>query len=184
MRLAVGLYAALAVAFAVVGAPALAASPAPSAIPSVAASAAPSAAPSAGASVAPSAAPSSEALFASPEPLAPGAGGADVPILPYLIQLLVVTGVVAGLGYVTLQYVQKKMPGLVVGSVTGKQIRLVEKLTVDPKRMVFMVNVGDRYWLMAATETSVTTVAELTKDDLGGQFARLLEQEKHRGENP
>lgn len=179
MRLAVGVAVAGALALALFGAPALAASTAPVATPTVAASAGPSAAPSAG----PSAAPSEAGLFASPEPIAPGTG-ADVPILPYLIQLLVVTGVVAGLGYLSLQYVQKKMPGLVVGSVTGKQIRLVEKLTVDPKRMVFMVNVGDRYWLMAATETSVTTVAELTKDDLGGQFARLLEQEKHRGENP
>lgn len=183
MRLAVGVAVAGALALALLGAPALAASTAPVATPTVAASAAPSTTPSAGTSAAPSASPSEAGLFASPEPIAPGTG-ADVPILPYLIQLLVVTGVVAGLGYLSLQYVQKKMPGLVVGSVTGKQIRLVEKLTVDPKRMVFMVNVGDRYWLMAATETSVTTVAELTKDDLGGQFARLLEQEKHRGENP
>ncbi|MNT49504.1 Flagellar biosynthesis protein, FliO [compost metagenome] len=91
---------------------------------------------------------------------------------------------VGALGYFSLQYIQKKMPGLVVGNVTGKQIRLVEKLTIDPKRMVFMINVGDRYWLLAATEDSVTPIAELSKDDLGGQFARLLEQEKQRGETP
>lgn len=135
----------------------------------------------------PSASPSPWLASPSPEatPFTPGAGGGpDVPIVPYLIQLLVVTGVVAGLGYLTLQYVQKKMPGLAIGTVTGKQIRLVEKLTVDPKRMVFMVNVGERYWLCAATESHVTTIAELTKDDLGGQFARLLEQEKHHGETP
>jgi flagellar biogenesis protein FliO len=107
-----------------------------------------------------------------------------VPIVPYLIQLIVVTGVVGGLGYLTLQYVQKKMPGLAMGQATGKQIRLVEKLVVDPRRMVFMVNVGDRYWLCAATETHVTTIAELNKEDLGGQFAHLLEQEKSRGETP
>ena len=94
------------------------------------------------------------------------------------------TGVVGGLGYVGIQYIQKKMPGLAIGQATGKQIRLVEKLTIDPKRMVFMVNVGDRYWLMAGTDTQVTTIAELDKNDLGGQFATLLEQEKARGESP
>lgn len=158
-----------------------------SAAPAMAASVAPaSPSPSVAVSPVPSASPSNWLASPSPEasPFTSGGGGPEVPIVPYLIQLLVVTGVVAGLGYMTLQYVQKKMPGLAIGSVTGKQIRLVEKLTVDPKRMVFMVNVGERYWLCAATESHVTTIAELTKDDLGGQFARLLEQEKHHGETP
>ena len=178
MRLAVGLAGALGILLATSVAPAMATSPAPAAPSPVAATAAPTAAPTAE---------SAPGFLASPTPEAspflPGSG-ADVPILPYLLQLLVVTAVVGALGYVSLQYIQKKMPGLVVGNVTGKQIRLVEKLTIDPKRMVFMVNVGDRYWLLAATEDSVTPIAELSKDDLGGQFARLLEQEKQRGETP
>ena len=137
-------------------------------------------------SVAPSASPSALG-FLSPEPSATpfvAGSGQDVPILPYLFQLVLVTAVVGGLGYVTLQYIQKKMPGLAIGQATGKQIRLVEKLTTDSKRMVFMVNVGDRYWLLASTDTHVTTIAELEKNDLGGQFAHLLEQERTRGENP
>jgi flagellar biogenesis protein FliO len=181
MKLATGLLGALGIVLAVSVGPAWAVSAPPaSPVPSVA----PSVAPSAAASVAPSASPTASWL-ASPAPEAtpftPG-GGMDVPIIPYLIQLLVVTGVVGALGYFSLQYVQKKMPGLALGQATGKQIRLVEKLVIDPKRMVFMVNVGDRYWLCAATEDSVTTIAELTKNDLGGQFAQLLEQEKQRGE--
>ncbi|MFN3429955.1 MAG: flagellar biosynthetic protein FliO [Candidatus Sericytochromatia bacterium] len=150
-------------------------SPAPSPVASVLASP----------SVAPSASPTGSWL-ASPSPEADPfkpSGGMDVPILPYLLQLLVVTAVVGGLGYVSLKWAQKKMPGLAIGGAAmGKQIRVVERLTVDAKRMVFMVNVGDRYWLLAATDTTVTPIAELSKDDLGGQFAQMLEQEKHRGE--
>jgi flagellar biogenesis protein FliO len=162
-----------AIALALVAGPALAVeigSPSPAPTPSAVGSRAPRAAPT----VAPA---------PSATPFTAGQGN-DVQILPYLLQLLVVTGIVGGIGYVTLQYIQKKMPGLAIGQATGKQLRLVEKLTIDPKRMVFMVNVGNRYWLMASTDTHVTTVAELSKDDLGGQFAQLLEQEKSRGESP
>lgn len=113
------------------------------------------------------------------ETLAVGVGG-DVPILPYLVQLLVVTAVVGGLGYLSLKVVQDRVPGLKLAS--GKQIHVVDRVALDPKRMMFVVNVGGRYWLLAATEMQVTTIAELSKDDLGGQFAQLLEQEKHRGE--
>lgn len=182
MRLLTGTLGALGLVLVASVAPALAAAtPAPSPLASIAASPAASVAPSPLVSATPSgswlASPSPEA-----DPFKPG-GGMDVPILPYLLQLLVVTAVVGGLGYLSLKWAQKKMPGLAIGGgAMGKQIRVVERLTVDAKRMVFMVNVGDRYWLLAATDTTVTPIAELTKDDLGGQFAQMLEQEKHRGE--
>jgi flagellar biogenesis protein FliO len=178
MRRLTGTLGALGLVLAASVAPALAAaSPVPSPVASVVASPAASPAPSATPTGSWLASPSPEA-----EPYKPG-GGMDVPILPYLLQLLVVTAVVGGLGYVSLKWAQKKMPGLAIGGgAMGKQIRVVERLTVDPKRMVFMVNVGDRYWLLAATDTTVTPIAELSKDDLGGQFAQMLEQEKHRGE--
>jgi flagellar biosynthetic protein FliO len=116
----------------------------------------------------------------APEETMPVGTGTDVPILPYLLQLLVVTAVVGGLGYYSLRFVQNKVPGLKIPH--GKQIHVIDRVALDPKRMMFVVNVGGRYWLLAATEDNVTTVAELSKDDLGGEFAQLLEQEKHRGE--
>ena len=175
MRHLVGLLAAAGLTFGLTLAPALANSPPPASI-----------APSAAASALPSAEPTPSWLATSApieEPLPLGKPG-EMPILPYLLQLLVVTAVVAALGFFSLRYVRDKVPGLAMGPGMGKQIRVVEKLVIDAKRMVFMVNVGDRYWLMAATESQVTPIAELSKDDLGGQFARLLEQEKQRGESP
>lgn len=124
--------------------------------------------------------------FASPalaqETLEVGRGANDIPILPYLLQLLAVTGMVAALAFFSVKFLKDKAPGLGLGLNTGKQVKVVDKVVVDPKRMVFVVNVGDRYWLLAATESHVTPVAELTKQDLGGDFAQLLEQEKVRGE--
>lgn len=155
---------------------ALAASPAPSAVLSPAASAAVSASPSPTVSATP------WLITETPAPAEtmPIGTGGDVPILPYLIQLIVVTAVVGALGYMSLKLVKDKVPGLNLAS--GKQIHVVDRVALDPKRMMFVVNVGGRYWLLAATEMQVTTIAELSKDDLGGQFAQLLEQEKHRGE--
>lgn len=124
--------------------------------------------------------------FASPafaqETLEVGRAANDIPILPYLLQLLAVTGVVAALAFFSVKFLRDKAPGLGLGLNAGKQVKVVDKVVVDPKRMVFVVNVGDRYWLLAATESHVTPVAELTKQDLGGDFAQLLEQEKVRGE--
>lgn len=111
-----------------------------------------------------------------------GRGANDIPIMPYLLQLLAVTGVVAALAFFSVKFLKDKAPGLGLGLNAGKQVKVVDKVVVDPKRMVFVVNVGNRYWLLAATENHVTPVAELSKQDLGGDFAQLLEQEKVRGE--
>jgi flagellar biogenesis protein FliO len=105
-----------------------------------------------------------------------------MPVLPYLIQLIVVTGIVGVAGYFSLKLIRDKVPGLGLGLGASKQIRIVDKVAVDPKRLVFLVGVGERFFLVAATENSANPIAELSKADLGGDFAQLVEQEKHRGE--
>jgi hypothetical protein len=46
-----------------------------------------------------------------------------------------------------------------------------------------LVGVGDRHWLLAATDTHITPVAEISKDDLAS-FSKLVEQEQARRETP
>ena len=155
--------------------PALAAA---SAVPSAAPSVRPSAAaPAAGAWV----------YSASPAPLATpfqSGGGPDLQIGSYLFQLLVVTAVVCGLGYFGLKLLARQGPKLGILAPANRQLKLVERLALDPKHSVFVVSVGKRHWLLAATETHVTPVAELAPEDLAGDFARLVEQENPRGETP
>ena len=151
------------------------------------AQAAPAASPVASAT--PSVEPSS--WLASPVPSAlPIASGPDLNVLPYLLQLVLVTAVVGALGYFALKLLRDRMPALGLGLNASRQIRIVDKVMVDPKRVVFLVGVGDRLWLCASTDERVTPLAELTQADLEGgkggsaAFADLLENERRTGEAP
>ena len=117
----------------------------------------------------------------TPQPLAVGSA-LNQDYWPYLVQLAVVTAAVAALGYFSLKFLKAKAPQLGLGLGVGKHMRVVDRLSLDPRRMMFLVAVGDRYWLLAATETQVSPIAELTGADLAtGPFAKALEQEKARG---
>lgn len=123
-------------------------------------------------------------------PFPPGLemGGPDLPIWPYLIQLAVVTAVVAGLGYLSVRYLRDKVPGIglpLLGG--GRHVKILDRVTLDAARTAFVVNVGKRYWLLAATETHVTTVAELDRADVEAaqpDFAQLVENERTPREGP
>ncbi len=115
-------------------------------------------------------------------------GGPDLPIWPYLLQLLVVTAVVAGLGYLSLKYLRDKVPGIGLPLLGGGRIvKMVDRVALDATRTAFIVNVGKRYWLLAATESQVTTVAELDRADVEAtkaDFAQLVENERTPREGP
>ena len=126
----------------------------------------------------------------SPFPAGIGlSGGPDLPIWPYLIQLAVVTAVVAGLGYVSVRFLRDKVPGIglpLLGG--GRTVKVVDRVALDALRTAFVVNVGKRYWLLAATEAQVTTIAELDPADVesppGPDFAQLVEKERQPREGP
>lgn len=129
--------------------------------------------------------------LASPLPSSlPIATGPDLNVWPYFIQLVLVTAVVGALGYFALKLLRDRVPSLGLGLNASRQIRVVDKVVVDPKRLVFLVGVGDRYWLLASTDERITTLAELTKADLEGgkggtaAFADLVENERRTGEAP
>lgn len=115
-------------------------------------------------------------------------GGPDLPIWPYLLQLAVVTAVVAGLGYLSLRYLRDKVPGLglpLLGG--GRVVKLVDRVALDATRTAFVVSVGKRYWLLAATDSQVTTVAELDRAEVeagGPDFAQIVENERKPREGP
>lgn len=127
-------------------------------------------------------------LTVSPEPtdnpLKTG-GGPDLPIGPYLLQLVVVTAIVAGAGYGVLRFVKAKGPALGLGVATrhGKTLQLVDRLALDAQRTAFVVQAGSRYFLLAATGDQIASVAELQASDVANEFGRIVEQERHRGES-
>lgn len=97
----------------------------------------------------------------------------------YLFQFLLVTVALSAMLFVALRFARDRLPGLGLALHGGRSLRLVERLTLDPQRAAFIVAVGRRHWLLAASGEHITPVAELTPEDLEGDFAALVEKEKH-----
>lgn len=126
-------------------------------------------------------------LFPSPTPTPVGFGSPpELVVWPYLLQLVVFTAVLAAVALYGLRYLRDKFPGLNLGigvaSATG--LRVVDRVTVDAKRSVFVVALGKRAWLLAATDHQVTPIAEIDPAELGNQFASLVEKESQRRDAP
>ncbi|MEB3328562.1 MAG: flagellar biosynthetic protein FliO [Candidatus Sericytochromatia bacterium] len=115
----------------------------------------------------------SEELPPEVHPVAP-----ELPIGAFLVQFLLVTLLMGAVAYAALRVVRDRFPGL--GRALhrgGRSLRLVDRVALDAQRAAFIVAVGSRHWLLAASGDHVTTVAELSADDLGVSFATLVAQE-------
>jgi flagellar biogenesis protein FliO len=122
-------------------------------------------------------------ILASPPPFG---APPEIAVWPYLLQLGIFTALLAAAAFFGLRYLRDKIPGLSVGlgltSQTG--LKIVDRVAVDARRTVFVVAMGKRSWLLAATDHSVTTVAELDPEDLGSAFDALVDKETQRREPP
>lgn len=142
------------------------------------------------ASTSPSLAPSTEpgaALFASPSPMPMGAPPPELVVWPYLLQLTVFTAVLGAVALYGLRYLKGRFPQLQIGLglTSSLGLQVVDRVNVDAKRSVFVVKLGGRAWLLAATDQHVTTVAELDPEDMtGGPFDGLVEKENKRHGTP
>lgn len=114
----------------------------------------------------------------SPGPLV-GVGGGVLDVGPYLVQLVLVTALVLGLAYALLRVAQRRFPGLLAAlpgapSASGKRISVVERHVVDAKRQLLIVGVGDRRWLLGATDVMLSAIAELDPEDHPSAFAGIV----------
>lgn len=114
------------------------------------------------------------ALSATADALPSLAPAPAVSIGPYLLQLVVVTLLMVGLGYLSVRLTKGgRMPGLGFGT---KGIRVLDRLALDAKRQLLVVNVGKRNWLVGMGEGSFSTLAELDEADLTPDFAQMVEE--------
>jgi flagellar biogenesis protein FliO len=125
--------------------------------------------------------PSTGPLFATPPPAFQPPP--EISVWPYLVQLAIFTLILGGGAYFVLRLLRDKMPGLLpsLGLSSASGLKIVDRVQVDTKRMVFVVALGKRSWLVAATDHAVTTVAELDPEDLGSAFEAIVEKETNRG---
>lgn len=79
----------------------------------------------------------------------------------YLLQTLLALGAVCALAYVVLRWGAKRLYG--VGR-PGQQMRLVERLPLDPRRSLYLVEVSGRQLLVGSSENGVTLLTEVSRD--------------------
>lgn len=120
-----------------------------------------------------------------------GAGVGDEATLA--LRLLVSFGIVIGLIYLSL-YALRRFTNLSSGR-AGRVLRTVESLRLAPRQAVHLIQVGDRTFLIGATDGGLQTLAEVELDHTGAAqttppptqpvsaetlFARLLGGEVNR----
>lgn len=90
----------------------------------------------------------------------------------YLLNLVLVTVLMLALGWVSLRLTRNgRMPGLGLGP---SHIKVVDRVMLDPKRALMVVNLGKRHWLVGMTEGSFSAIAEVSEADLAGDFESLV----------
>jgi len=91
-----------------------------------------------------------------PAPLPGGYGAA-------LLQTLIALGGVCLLAWVILKWGSKRG----FGKVGGQRVKVLERVPLDPRRSLYLVQVGDKVLLLGAGEqASPTVLAELDPDEL------------------
>jgi flagellar biogenesis protein FliO len=106
----------------------------------------------------------------------------ELSVWPYLVQLVLFTLFMGALAFFGLRFLRDRFPSLQLGLglVSSTGLKVIDRVAVDPKHTVFVVSLGKRAWLLAGTESHITTVAELSQEDLGGEFAAIVEKEASR----
>ena len=121
--------------------------------------------------------------YATPAPLELGSGP-DLPIGAFLMQLALVTVLFVGAGYALVKYMRDRLPGMGLIAQPGAHgLKVVDRVMIDQVRSAFIVSVGKRYFLLAASGEQITTVAELDRADVEPDFSQVLEKENRRDAN-
>lgn len=79
-----------------------------------------------------------------------------------LLQTLLALAAVCGLAWVIFRVI---LPRLQVGNSAGNMIRVVERVGLDAKRSLFVIEVAGKYLLVGSSENGVQLVSELDNQE-------------------
>lgn len=79
----------------------------------------------------------------------------------YLLQTLLALGAVCLLAYVVLRWGAKRLYG--VGR-PGQRMRLIERLPLEPRRSLYLIEVAGRRLLVGSAESGVTLLTEVAPE--------------------
>ena len=76
----------------------------------------------------------------------------------YLAQTLLALLVVCALAYTVLRWGVRRLYG---GATGGGRVRVLERVPLDPRRTLYLVEVGGKVLLLGAGDGAMTTLAEI-----------------------
>lgn len=107
----------------------------------------------------------------------------DVPDMPsygyLLLQTVLALILVCALAYVFLRYGLKWLLPKQKGRLDA--MKVIDRLPLDGRRMIYLVEIGKKVFIIAATDTSVSKVGELDGEE-ASEIIRHKEGEKMRAE--
>ena len=101
-------------------------------------------------------------------------------LVAQLVQMFVVLGGVCLLAYVVLG---KLLPRIVRGTTPLAKRRILEvvdRLPIDPRRSILVVEMASRYFLVGITEQGITLLSRLDEDDVKAALAATRDRRRRR----
>ncbi len=89
------------------------------------------------------------------------------------VQMLLSLGVVCGLIYLTFRVILPRISGF---QFADSIVRVVEKVPLDAKRNLYVIEVGGRWMLIASSENSVNLLSELNELEVAEIERKILQR--------
>ena len=99
--------------------------------------------------------------------------------MPEVLWLLIVVVLIMGLAYLFTRYVAGNSNLLSHRGRKEKMLNIIEQTYVGRDRQVILIQAGDRFFLLGNTPTQITTLAELSAEEV----AAWREKERQTGED-
>jgi flagellar protein FliO/FliZ len=100
-------------------------------------------------------------LGAPPPP--PDLGAEPYPFLDLLVTLLAFLVIVLG-AWLAARWLMRRMYG--PGATAGGRIRIVERVPLEPRRTLYLLEAGEKLLLVGVTDHDIRVLAEFSRDDL------------------
>ncbi|MBI5490509.1 MAG: flagellar biosynthetic protein FliO [Deltaproteobacteria bacterium] len=99
---------------------------------------------------------------ASPTP-APDLPADPYPFLDLLVTLLVFLAIILA-AWLAARWLMRRMYG--PGAASGGRLRVVERVPLEPRRTLYLVEAGEKLLLIGSTDHDVRVLSEFTRDQL------------------
>src|SRR3989338_5402062 len=94
-------------------------------------------------------------------------GGMEGPMLDYtwlFVRVCVALVLVISLGFVFIRFFLPRLKGFHRSSQSA--IKILDRNTLEPRKSIYLIQVGGRHYLIGTADQSVSLIGELSKDEV------------------